>query len=165
MRRSTAAAIGTLTGAALIVGVRLSVQPPAAPAAAPPSLDLADSKPSAGASKKPAASSTAKPPAAKPPAAKKGPFKDGVYKGDSAKYAYGAIQVQIKVEGGQVAAADATYPVAQDSGTINPPAIAKLKQETVGAKTAKDLDAVSGASLTTEAYRNSLQSALDAAKA
>src|SRR3982750_773153 len=100
MRRSTAAAIGTLTGAALIVGVRLSVQPPAAPAAAPPSLDLADStpspKPSSAASKKPAA---------KPPAAKKGPFKDGVYKGDSAKYAYGAIQVQIKVEGGQVAAA------------------------------------------------------------
>jgi len=36
MRRSTAAAVGTLTGAALIVGVRLSVQPPAAPAAAPP---------------------------------------------------------------------------------------------------------------------------------
>ena len=31
MRRSTAAAVGTLTGAALIVGVRLSVQPPAAP--------------------------------------------------------------------------------------------------------------------------------------
>jgi uncharacterized protein with FMN-binding domain len=160
MRRSTAAAIGTLTGAALIVGVRLSVQPPAAPAAAPPSLDLADSTPSAAPTpKKPAA------PAPKKPAARKGPFKDGVYKGDPAKYAYGAIQVQIKVEGGQVAAADATYPVAQDSGTINPPAIAKLKQETVGAKTAKELDAVSGASLTTEAYRNSLQSALDAAKA
>jgi len=164
MRRSTAAAIGTLTGAALIVGVRLSVQPPAAPAAAPPSLDLAKEQPSVKptskpASKKPAANE------AKKPAAPKGPFKDGVYKGDSAKYAYGAIQVQIKVEGGQVTAADATYPVAQDSGTINPPAIAKLKQETVGAKTAKDLDAVSGASLTTEAYRNSLQSALDAAKA
>jgi len=158
MRRSTAAAIGTLTGAALIVGVRLSVQPPAAPAAAPPSLDLAGSKPSA-------APPAAKKPASKKPAAPKGPFKDGVYKGDPAKYAYGAIQVQIKVEGGQVSAADATYPVAQDSGTINPPAIAKLKQETVGAKSAKDLDAVSGASLTTEAYRNSLQSALDAAKA
>nr|WP_296066023.1 FMN-binding protein [uncultured Actinoplanes sp.] len=158
MRRSTAAAIGTLTGAALIVGVRLSVQPPAAPAAAPPSLDLADSKPSA-------APPAPKKPVSKKPAAPKGPFKDGVYKGDPAKYAYGAIQVQIKVEGGQVSAADATYPVAQDSGTINPPAIAKLKQETVGAKSAKDLDAVSGASLTTEAYRNSLQSALDAAKA
>ena len=29
MRRSTAAAVGTLTGAALIVGVRLSVSAPA----------------------------------------------------------------------------------------------------------------------------------------
>src|ERR671929_193516 len=35
MRRSTAAALGTLTGAALIIGVRLSVSTPVASAAAP----------------------------------------------------------------------------------------------------------------------------------
>ena len=36
MRRSTAAAVGTLTGAALIIGVRLSVTPPEAPVVAAP---------------------------------------------------------------------------------------------------------------------------------
>jgi hypothetical protein len=42
MRRSTAAAVGTLTGAALIVGVRLSVSAPETPAA-PPAVDFAGS--------------------------------------------------------------------------------------------------------------------------
>ena len=45
MRRSTAAAVGTLTGAALIVGVRLSVSAPVVPTAAPPAVDLANFEP------------------------------------------------------------------------------------------------------------------------
>ena len=54
MRRSTAAAFGTLTGAALIVGVRLSVSAPEAPVAAPPAVDLSGND--TGASAKPAPS-------------------------------------------------------------------------------------------------------------
>ena len=65
MRRSTAAAVGTLTGAALIVGVRLSVQPPAPPAAAQSPVDLVDNpstpKPSGSAAKKPAGKKTTAP--------------------------------------------------------------------------------------------------------
>jgi uncharacterized protein with FMN-binding domain len=167
MRRSTAAAFGTLTGAALIVGVRLSVAAPAV-TAAPPAVDLSNTAPA------PAASGKAKPHASssKAPAktggeagADESGLKDGIYKGKASDYAYGTIQVSIKVDGGKVTAADATYPVTGNSATINPGAIKQLKQETLGAKAAKDVNAVSGATLTSASYRESLQAALDAAAA
>ncbi|WP_433296345.1 FMN-binding protein [Actinoplanes sp. CA-030573] len=162
MRRSTAAAVGTLTGAALIVGVRLSVQPPAAPAAAPPAVDLVDSTPSAKPSssgKKPGASKTS----AAPPKAKTG-LKDGVFKGKGVTNPYGTVQVSIKIEDGKITAAEATYPTAGESATINPVAIPKLKQETLQAQNA-NVSAVSGATYTSKSYRESLQAALDSAKA
>ena len=159
MRRSTAAAVGTLTGAALIVGVRLSVEPPAAPIAAPVA-ELADSTPppSSGA-KKPAGSS------AKPKPKPRTGLKDGVFKGGAASNPYGSIQVSIKVENGEITAAQATYPTTGDSARINPPAIAALKQETLKAIKADDVAAVSGATYTSGSYKESLQAALDRAKA
>jgi uncharacterized protein with FMN-binding domain len=165
MRRSTAAAVGTLTGAALIVGVRLSVSAPVV-TAAPPAVDLAaepTAKPTPTGSKK--ATEKKKETSGGAAAADESGLKDGVYKGKASDYAYGTIQVSIKVDGGKITAADATYPVTGNSATINPPAIKKLKQETLGAKTAKDVNAVSGATLTTGSYRESLQAALDAASA
>ncbi len=169
MRRSTAAAFGTLTGAALIVGVRLSVAAPAV-VAAPPVVDLGHTAPA------PAASGKARPPVKSSPSkapsktggeagADESGLKDGIYKGKASDYAYGTIQVSIKVDGGKVTAADATYPVTGNSATINPGAIKQLKQETLGAKAAKDVNAVSGATLTSASYRDSLQAALDAAAA
>jgi uncharacterized protein with FMN-binding domain len=169
MRRSTAAAVGTLTGAALIVGVRLSVQPPAAPVAAPPPVDLAANgtpapKPS---SKKPAPSGEKKEEEKKAEptkeAAKNG-LKAGVFKGDAVKNVYGTIQVSIRIADGKITAAEATYPTTGDSATINPPAIAQLKQSTLDAQNA-DVEAVSGATFTSDSYAKSLQAALDAAKA
>ena len=175
MRRSTAAAVGTLTGAALIIGVRLSVSAPEV-TAAPPAVDLA------GGSAGPAPSATKKPPAKKPAkpaeenteeaapdeggeaAADESGLKDGTYKGAGAKNPYGTITVSIKVTGGKIVAADATYPTTNDSATINPPAIAALKQSTVKAQSA-DVDAVSGATFTSESYVKSLQAALDQAGA
>jgi uncharacterized protein with FMN-binding domain len=173
MRRSTAAAVGTLTGAALIVGVRLSVSAPAVPSAAPPAVDLAGS----GQDADPEATSTKKPskkPAAKPTENTEGEagsdeqndsgLKNGVFKGSAAKNPYGTIQVSIKITNGKITAADATYPVTGDSATINPPAIASLKQGTVQAQSA-DVDAVSGATFTSESYVKSLQAAIDQATA
>jgi uncharacterized protein with FMN-binding domain len=161
MRRSTAAAVGTLTGAALIVGVRLSVQPPAAPAAAPPVVDLANNAADPpAASKKPSGKASAKP----TKEAVKNGLKDGVYKGKGATNPYGTIQVSIKIKDGKISAADATYPVTGNSATINPGAIAKLKQETLSAQNA-NVAAVSGATYTSQSYQESLQAALDAAKA
>jgi uncharacterized protein with FMN-binding domain len=176
MRRSTAAAIGTLTGAALIVGVRLSVSAPVVPAAAPPAVDLANTGQDVESPDTPSKSGTPSKKAPKKPAATKdandeaageaggGGLTNGVFKGSAAKNPYGTIQVSIKVTGGKITAADATYPVTGDSATINPPAIASLKQATVQAQSAK-VDAVSGATFTSESYVKSLQAAIDAATA
>jgi uncharacterized protein with FMN-binding domain len=162
MRRSTAAAVGTLTGAALIIGVRLSVSAPVAPVAAPPAVDLAgsDASPAPTSTKKP----SSKKPTAEPEEESESGLKNGVFKGSAVKNPYGTIQVSIKIAGGKITAADATYPVTGDSATINPPAIASLKQSTVKAQSA-DVDAVSGATFTSESYVKSLQAAIDEATA
>ena len=178
MRRSTAAAVGTLTGAALIVGVRLSVSAPAVPSAAPPAVDLAGSGQDAtpGPSKKPSKKPSSPEKSDDDSAAADGDdsgssgeaggagLTDGVFKGTAVKNPYGTIQVSIKVQGGKITAADATYPTTADSATINPPAIAALKQETVQAQSA-EVDAVSGATFTSESYVKSLQAAIDQANA
>jgi uncharacterized protein with FMN-binding domain len=160
MRRSTAAAVGTLTGAALIIGVRLSVTPAAAPVAeAPPPVDVADNSSPSTAPAKGGASAPAK----KKEAAKSG-LKDGNIQGKKIQYPYGAIQVTLKIEDGSITDVAATYPLAGDSATINPRAIPALKQEVLKAQSEK-IAAVSGATYTSAAYLKSLQSALDAAKA
>jgi len=180
MRRSTAAAVGTLTGAALIIGVRLSVATPAT-VAAPPAADLAGAGLDAGlddpsAAPKPAGST----PASKAPS-KKGSededadagssgeaggsgLKAGDFKGTAVKNPYGTVQVTIRVADGKITGATATYPTTADSATINPPAVATLKQATLQAQSA-DVDAVSGATFTSESYVKSLQAALDKAGA
>jgi len=178
MRRSTAAAIGTLTGAALIVGVRLSVSAPVVPSAAPPVVDLANSgqdgdpEPAGSSTKKPSSKNPTTAPAddnnedeadASGEAGGSG-LKSGIFKGSAAKNPYGTIQVSIKISGGKITAADATYPVTGDSATINPPAIASLKQGTLKAQSA-EVDAVSGATFTSESYVKSLQAAIDQATA
>ncbi|MFI5930943.1 FMN-binding protein [Actinoplanes sp. NPDC051494] len=174
MRRSTAAAVGTLTGAALIIGVRLSVTAPAT-VAAPPAVDLAGSGLDAGLDD-PSADSTGSP-TASPTASssKKGSsessgeaggsgLKNGDFKGTAVKNPYGTVQVTIRVSGGKITGATATYPTTADSATINPPAVTALKQSTLKAQSA-DVDAVSGATFTSESYVKSLQAALDKAGA
>ena len=164
MRRSTAAAVGTLTGAALIVGVRLSVSAPETPAA-PPAVDFAGSGGAASAEPTPSKSKSKskKPPTEEIPAPDSG-LKDGTFRGAGVKNPYGTIQVSIKVTGGKIVAADAAYPTANDSAIINPPAIAQLKQATLKAQSA-EVDAVSGATFTSDSYIKSLQAALDQAGA
>ncbi|GIF05999.1 FMN-binding protein [Actinoplanes siamensis] len=178
MRRSTAAAVGTLTGAALILGVRLSVQPPSAPAEAAPAAQEVTEEPApaqtSAAAKKPAGSSPAKSSPAKSsspakqketdPAQDAGGLKTGTYQGKAVQNPYGTVQVTIKVTGGKVASANATYPKTGFSGTINPAAVSKLNQAVLKTQSAK-VDTVSGATFTSQSYATSLQAALDAAGA
>jgi uncharacterized protein with FMN-binding domain len=149
MRRSTAAAVGTLTGAALILGVRLTASAPVATssAAEPAPPSAARSVPSGGKA-----------------AADDAGLKDGRYRGRATDYAYGRIQVSLTVDGGKIVAADAVYPVTGNPVVRNADAIKQLKQETLKKQSAK-VDAVSGATLTSAAYQKSLQAALDAAQA
>ena len=84
--------------------------------------------------------------------------------GDSVDTRWGPVQVQITVTGGKVTAAQAVvYP--QSNGRdveINSYAVPTLNQEALAAGTAS-IDAVSGATYTSDGYIQSLQSALDRA--
>jgi uncharacterized protein with FMN-binding domain len=172
MRRSTAAAVGTLTGAALILGVRLSVQPPAVPVSASqdgavveePEIDAAGAESTAApeTSKKPSGKKTTAPAEG---GEEEAGLKAGTYKGKAVQHTYGTVQVTIKVAGGKVTSANATYPTEGFSGTINPNAVKSLNASALKATSAADVDAVSGATLTTGAYKASLQAALDKAGA
>jgi uncharacterized protein with FMN-binding domain len=77
---------------------------------------------------------------------------------------YGPVQVQVIVRGSRIVTAHAiNYP--QGGGRdqeINSRAIPQLDQETLQAQSAR-IDTVSGATYTSDGYRRSLQSALDAA--
>ncbi len=77
---------------------------------------------------------------------------------------YGPVQVEVTVRAGRISHVRA---VARPSGNgqtqqINSYAIPQLDQETLAAQSAQ-IDTVSGATFTSDGYRQSLQSALDAA--
>jgi uncharacterized protein with FMN-binding domain len=79
---------------------------------------------------------------------------------------YGPVQVQVTVRGSRIVSSHAiNYP--QGGGRdqeINSVAIPQLDQETLQTQSAR-IDTVSGATYTSDGYRQSLQSALDAAHA
>lgn len=93
-----------------------------------------------------------------------GTAKSGTFTGGVAQTMWGPVQVQITVSGGKVTDAKAVvFP--QNNGrdiAINSYAIPMLNQEAVQASSAQ-IDAVSGATVTSGGYISSLQSALDAA--
>jgi uncharacterized protein with FMN-binding domain len=77
---------------------------------------------------------------------------------------YGPVQVQISLRGSQIISATAiAYPQeSRRDQEINSYAIPVLQQDTVTKQSAQ-VDTVSGATYTSDGYRQSLQSALDAA--
>jgi uncharacterized protein with FMN-binding domain len=74
------------------------------------------------------------------------------------------VQVQIKVRSGRIVSSDAiVYPTRERRDEeINRRAVPQLNDETLQAQSAQ-IDTVSGATYTSDGYRESLQSALDAA--
>ena len=84
--------------------------------------------------------------------------------GASVDTRYGPVQVQVKIRDGRIVFADAIdYPQSESRDReINGYAIPQLNQETLDAQSA-NIDTVSGATYTSDGYRESLQSALDAA--
>ncbi|WP_425839406.1 FMN-binding protein [Streptomyces fractus] len=86
--------------------------------------------------------------------------------GSTVQTRYGPVQVQLTLDGSKITAARAVRQPSGDprSRQINGSAIPTLVQETLDAQNAR-IDAVSGATYTSEGYINSLQSALDQAHA
>lgn len=88
----------------------------------------------------------------------------GTFTGDSVQMRYGPVQVKVTVSGGKVTAVEAVdYPMTNPRDQeINSQAIPTLNSEATSAGTSS-IDMVSGATYTSDAYVQSLQSALDKA--
>ncbi len=86
------------------------------------------------------------------------------YTGSVAQTRWGPVQVTITVSGGKITdVAVPTYPNGNHRDQeINAYALPALTQETLSKQSA-DIDTVSGATVTSDGYKESLQAALDAA--
>jgi uncharacterized protein with FMN-binding domain len=88
----------------------------------------------------------------------------GTFTGDSVQTRWGPVQVRITVKGGKLTDVTAVaYPSENPRDQeINSYALPRLRTEALTAQSA-DIDTVSGATYTSDGYRQSLQSALDSA--
>ena len=150
MRRIAVALMGTVSGLVLLFSYHTSRnEGSVAVSASAPAV--------AGSSGSSGAAAPAAPPADAASAA-------GTYTGDSVMTRWGAVQVEITVADGKITAVQAVeYPQgnARDR-QINAYALPVLAQEATQAQSAQ-IDAVSGATVTSDGYIQSLQSALDQA--
>lgn len=88
----------------------------------------------------------------------------GTYTGEVAQTRWGPVQVAITVASGKITVVDVVqYPNGNGrDAEINAQALPILKQETISAQSAQ-IDTVSGATVTSDGYLSSLQSAIDKA--
>lgn len=109
---------------------------------------------------------SAPPPAARPTTAapRRTTMKDGTFNGNSVYVDYGNVELSIVVSGGKITDIKVLdSPNSQSrSVQINSTALPKLRAEALAAQSAQ-IDTVSGATYTSNGYRQSLQSAIDRA--
>ncbi len=114
----------------------------------------------------PPTSSTGDPSSSTPVVQNTGSYKDGTYTGSIADAYYGNVEVAATIAGGKITdVALLQYPNDHpDSIMINQQAMPYLKQEAIQAQSAQ-VQIVSGATFTSEAFQQSLAAALAQAKA
>lgn len=97
--------------------------------------------------------------------ASSGLYKDGTYTGPEIDAFYGLVQIQTVIQNGKIADVEfLKYPNdRRTSVRINNYAVPYLQQEALQAQNA-NVDIITGATLTSQAFMMSLQSALDQAK-
>jgi len=91
-------------------------------------------------------------------------YKNGTFQGPAVDAYYGLVQVQVDIQGGTIKSVQfLQYPNdRRTSQQINAIAMPYLQQEAIQAQSAK-VDIISGATLTSQGFEMSLQSALQAA--
>jgi len=165
MRRIVTWALSTLTVLVLLFSYHTSTSSAVAPAeqiAAPGSGPAASSS---GAGGPPASGpSGAAGQAASPPSSGAAAAGTSTVPGDAVDTRFGPVRVQIIVTGGKVTAVDVLQVPNGErrDQLINSRAVPILNSEAVSAQSAK-IDAVSGATVTSDAYIQSLQLAIDKA--
>jgi uncharacterized protein with FMN-binding domain len=184
MRRPAAVILGTLAGAVLMTAAKLGTPPslttetvaeaplddgfadPASPGPSsepvstqPPGASIEPQPGSTGTGTPTAPATTTTTAAAPPPAG----MKNGTFTGSAVTHKYGTLQISIVVSGGAISDIRWTYTTSSPlSKNINADALPKLRSEALSIQTAQ-VHTVSGATYTSNAYRTSLQSAIDRA--
>jgi uncharacterized protein with FMN-binding domain len=99
------------------------------------------------------------------PSASGGTYKDGTYTGTTADAFYGPLQVRATIQNGKISDVEfLQYPNDRETSVqISNESMPLLKSEAITNQTAK-VDTVTGATQTSDAFVQSLQSALDQAK-
>ncbi|XVU29812.1 FMN-binding protein [Actinoplanes sp. CA-054009] len=170
MRRITLWAFSTVAALVLLFSYRTSTNTPATPAAAEaplPEPTAAGSAPESGAaspapSSGSSGSSGSSAASAGSSEAAGGPKE---YDGSSVQTQWGPLQVHITVADGKITEITAPTSPADnpaDAG-VTAGALPQLREQVLAAQSAA-IDGVSGATFTSEAYKQSLQAALDAAR-
>ncbi|MGW3910303.1 FMN-binding protein [Streptomyces sp. NPDC005070] len=155
LRRVTLAAAATVTGFVLL----LSLKPHTAPTAADASSSVGHSSTSSpgGSSGDSSGSSSGTSGGSRSTGTR-------TVTGDSVQTRWGPVQVRVTVKDGKITESTAVvYPSGNPKDQeINSYAIPTLRRETLAAQSAR-IDSVSGATYTSDGYKQSLQSALDSA--
>ncbi|MCL4357867.1 FMN-binding protein [Patescibacteria group bacterium] len=96
-----------------------------------------------------------------PPSKPKGIYRDGTYMGSVANAYYGNVQTAVTIRGGRIVDVKfLQYPNSHSTSVyINEQAMPYLKQETIQAQNS-NVQIITGATFTSEAFIQSLQSAL-----
>jgi uncharacterized protein with FMN-binding domain len=164
----------TANGAIASQGSTTTQQAPTSPAtdapAAPPTdvpvAPQTDSQSTAATLPKVTALPPASPTSVPPPTAKpNGQYKDGTFTGTEVDAYWGLVRVKAVIRSGKIAEVQfLEYPSdRRTSQRINNVAMPYLKTEAIQVQNA-NVDIISGATLTSEAFAQSLQAALDSAK-
>ncbi|MGJ5750301.1 FMN-binding protein [Streptomyces puniciscabiei] len=149
IRRVVLATAATVSGVVLLLALKPASDPAAASAAgAAPQQPVAGQQSPQGGQQGGAQASTG----------------SGTVTGDATQTQYGTVQVRLTVAGGKITKAEAVQaPKGGLSDQKTAMAVPRLNQEAVAAQSAQ-IDAVSGATYTSNGYKKSLQSALDRMK-
>lgn len=154
--------------ASALVSEPIASIPQVAPTNAPVVLAVPQAAPVAVPTRRPTATAVARAtpkPAPTVAPTPKGLYRDGTYTGPVTDAFYGVVQVKTTIQNGRIASSEfVRYPNdRRTSVRINNYAVPHLQTEAVRAQSA-NVDVISGATLTSNAFVESLQAALNSAK-
>lgn len=166
MRKIVIAVMSTISGLVLLFSYRTSTNSQAAvtPETQTGGTTGASVSTTPNASEASGSAPSASPSASASSSASGSTSTSGTYAGDAVQTRWGPVQVQITVKDGKITASDAVeYPNQNPRDQeINAYAIPQLNAEVTDAQSAQ-IDAVSGATVTSDGYITSLQLAIDQA--
>ena len=162
MRKIVVALAGTVSGLIMLFSYHTSLGAGSTVAVTPIGTGSSTTTGSSGATTGGGASSSSSP--SDSSASGSGSSSSGTVAGETAQTRWGPVQVQITVAAGKITAVDAVqYPNGNGRDQeINAHALPLLAQEALAAQSAQ-IDLVSGATVTSDGYVQSLQSAIDRA--